>query len=273
MDYYQNILAEQDREILKVTLNRPNVLNAMSIPMVEEFIDLFSKIRNDREIRFVVFTGAGRAFSSGADMKETDEARQQGLAAFVESRKVKQKLGHIFMKALENLEQVTIAAANGWVIGGGVALTLGCDFRIASEQAVFNIPETGIGLFFTWGSTARMVKLLGPSKAKELIMTCDRIDAQEAFRIGLVNKVVSHEKLMEGVYEFIAKIAKRSNIAIRHVKLIANAVSTPLIGDIGNYEPELVELSYLNEDAEEAVKAFKEKREPRFTGKIRIVED
>jgi enoyl-CoA hydratase/carnithine racemase len=273
MGKFNNILVEQDGEILKVILNRPKVLNAMNIPMVEELLDLFSTIRHDRGIRFLVFTGAGRAFTSGADMKETDAAREQGYAAFLEGRKVKQKLGHVFMKSLENLEQVTIVAANGMVVGAGIALALGCDFRIASDQALFSIPEAGIGIFFTWGSTARLVKLVGPSNAKELIMTCDQIDAEEAFRIGFVNKVVPHERLMEEVYGFIGKIARRSDIAVRQTKLIANAVSTPLIGDISNYEPELVELCYLNEDADEAVNAFKEKREPRFTGKTRIVED
>ena len=273
MNNYQNILTEQDGQILKVTLNRPEVLNAMNLPMVEEIMDLFSKIRNDRNIRFVVFTGNGRAFTAGVDMKETAEAKEQGYAAFVESRKIKQKLGHIFMKYLENLEQVTIVAANGLVVGAGIAFALGCDFRISSDRALFSIPETSIGIFFTWASTARMVKLVGLSNAKEMIMTGDRIDADEAFRIGLVNKVVPHDRLMEEVYNFIGKIARRSNIAIRYTKLIANAVATPLIGDISNYEPELVELCYLNEDTEEAINAFKEKREPRFTGKTRIVEE
>ena len=273
MGKYKFILVERDKNIMIVTLNRPEVLNAVNIPMVEEMLDLFSEIRHDRGVRFLVFTGTGRAFTSGADMKETEEARRKEYADFVESRKVKQKLGHIFMKSLENLEQVTVVAANGLVVGAGVALALGCDFRIASDRALFSIPETGIGLFFTWGSTARLVKLVGPSNAKELIMTCDQIDAAEALRIGFVNKVVPHETLMEEVDRFIGKIARRSDVAIRHTKLIANAISTPLVGDICNYEPELVELCYLNEDAQEAINAFKEKREPRFTGKTRIAEE
>ena len=267
---YKYILVERERDALKITLNRPEVLNAMNIPMIEELMDVFRKVRDDGDVRFLIFTGSGEAFSSGADMKETGKSREEGLLSFIEERKVKQKLGHKFMRELESLEQVTIGAVNGIAVGAGVALLLACDFRIASERARFYIPETNVGIFFTWGCTPRLVKLVGPSKAKELIMTCDITDAEEALRIGLVNKVVPHNSLMDEVQKFIDKIRKRSPLAIRLVKLVANAYSTPIIGDLTLYEPELVRLCYVCEDADEAIRAFREKREPRFTGKLRV---
>lgn len=269
---YKNILLERDEDTLKVTLNRPEVLNAISNPMIMELMDLFSKLRDDDEIRFLVFTGAGRAFSSGADLKEMGKAFEEGLPQFMEDGKKKQKLGHRLMKEVENLEQITIAAVNGVMAGAGMALALACDFRIASDKATFSIPETNVGVFFTWGCTPRLIKLVGPSKAKELIVTCDTIDASEALRIGLVNKVVPHERLMDEVKDFIQKIRRTSSIAVKFVKLIANAYSTPIIGDLTYYEPELVRLCYMSEDYEEAVRAFGEKRKPKFTGKLRIKE-
>jgi len=144
---------------------------------------------------------------------------------------------------------------------------MGCDFRIASQSASFGIPEANIGIFFTWGCTPRLTRLIGPAKAKELIMTCDRIDAEEALSIGLVNKVVPPEQLMEAAHELVDKIAARGPLAIRIAKKIVNAAAAANFGDLYICEPELVERLFVSPEPAEGIRAFIEKRKPKFTGR------
>lgn len=264
---YETLLVEKYGETTIVTLNIPDKLNPIGARVVEELTAAWEKAKEDGT-RFIVFTGAGRAFSAGANLREADTESKKGIAYFQSARIERQKGGHKFMRELERLEQITICAINGIAAGAGVALALACDFRIASDKATLSIPEVNVGLFFTWGCTPRLIRLVGPSKAKELIMTCDTIDAAEALRIGLVNKVVPHEKLMDSVKEMIEKIASKAPHAIRMTKMIANAVSTPLIGDISFYEPDLVAICYGSGDPVEGHKAFLEKRKPSFKGRM-----
>ncbi|RLC71451.1 MAG: hypothetical protein DRI26_05085, partial [Chloroflexi bacterium] len=182
---YETLLIDKKEGITTVTLNRPAKLNAMSEQMIQELVQLFTELRQDAVTRFVIFTGAGRAFSAGADV-----ATLADLGKDLTLARMGQLLGHDFMRSLENLEQVTIAAVNGLAMGAGLSLAMACDFRIASETASFGIPEAAVGVFFTWGCTPRLTKLIGPAKAKELIMTADPVDAKEALAIGLVNKVL-----------------------------------------------------------------------------------
>ena len=264
---YETISVEKDGYTTTITLNRPEKLNAMSMVMREELVQVFTELRQDEETRFVVITGTGNVFSAGADLTDSMNAAKQGREYHAWERRRSQKKGHDFMRAVESLEQVTITAFNGLAVGAGIALGQGCDFRIAAESAKFLIAETGIGIFYTYGCTPRLVQLIGQAKTKELIMTADTIDAQEALSIGLVNKVVPDQELMKAVHEMIDKIASRAPLAIKMTKMIVNAVSKPTIGDVSLYEPDLVERLYLSEDTREALNAFFEKRKPRFTGK------
>jgi len=261
---YKTLLVEKSGAVATVTLNRPEKRNAISGQMLTDFLRLFAELRTDLDTRFVIFTGAGTAFSAGADLSER---------VFTESTtpppammRLQQLTGHDFIRNLENLEQITIAAVNGYCLGAGLVLAMGCDFRIASENARFGVPEANIGLFFTWGSTPRLTRLIGPAKAKEMIMTCDPIDAHEAVRIGLANKVVPAEKLMNAVHELIDKIASKGPLAIRMTKKLVNAATAANFGDLYICESELVERLILSPEPMEGIKAFIEKRKPDFTG-------
>jgi len=261
---YETLLVERSEVLATVTLNRPAKRNAMNARMLAEFDQLFTELREDLDTRFVIFTGAGTAFTSGADLSDI------GVESTIppqHAMRVRQLSGHDFIRSLENLEQITIAAVNGFALGAGLVLAMGCDFRIASQSASFGIPEANIGIFFTWGCTPRLTRLIGPAKAKELIMTCDRIDAGEALSIGLVNKVVPPEQLMEAAHELVDKIAARGPLAIRIAKKIVNAAAAPNFGDLYICEPELVERLFVSPEPAEGIRAFIEKRKPKFTGR------
>ena len=260
---YETLLVKKSGEMAVVTLNRPNVLNAMNVQVMLELKELLTDLRGDQTTRFVIFTGAGKAFSCGAEFtkKGMDERYARPELA---NERLWQLFGQDFMHTMENLEQVTVAAVNGAAVGAGLCLAMNCDFRIASEDAVLGVPETNLGIFFTWGATPRLNALIGPSKTKEMIMTCDNISAHEALRIGLVNKVVPPEQLMTSCEELVKKIAAKGPLAIRICKKIVNAASLSRMADLYPCEPELVERIMLSGDAEEGIQAFLEKRPPRF---------
>lgn len=259
---YKTILVEKANATAVVTLNRPTKLNAINAQMIEELLQVFADLRQDIYTRFVIFTGAGTSFTAGADIA----GRQSGELQSAHVQRIAQLRGHDFIHALEGLEQITIAAVNGYSLGAGLVIAMGCDFRIASTDARFGIPEANVGIFFTWGCTPRLVAIVGPTKAKEMIMTCDMVDAEEAHRIGLVNTIVPPEQLMEAAHDLVNKVGSKAPLAIRIAKKMVNAAAAPNIGNLYPCEPELVERLYLSQDPSEGARAFKEKRRPRFTG-------
>ncbi|MDD5205239.1 MAG: enoyl-CoA hydratase/isomerase family protein [Desulfobacterales bacterium] len=261
---HETLLMAQSGHTMTVTLNRREKLNAMNTTLLFELQDLLRSLRGDESIRFVIFTGAGRAFSCGVEFSRSEmEERyaQPGLG----NERLWQLFGQEFMHLMENLEQVTLAAVNGPAVGAGLCLAMNCDFRIGSEKALFGIPEANLGIFFTWGATPRLTALIGPSRAKEMIMTCDNFSAQEALSMGLINRVVPHDKLMSCSRDFVEKIGRRGPLAIRICKKIVNAASFSRMADLYTCEPELVERVMLSEDAKEGVGAFLEKRSPHFS--------
>jgi enoyl-CoA hydratase/carnithine racemase len=264
---YQNILVERAEPVVNVTLNRPKKLNAMNGALNAELFHLFGELRMDTTIRYVTFTGAGRAFSSGADLSGRGDEAPQDPAEAYNSARLAQFQGHDFMRALESLEQITISAINGYSLGAGLCIPIVCDFRIASEKAIFGVPETGIGIFYTWGATPRLTSLIGPAWAKEMIITNDLYDTEKALSIGLVHKVVPHEKLQDAVSELIGKIETKGRLATRIAKKMINAAAAPNIGDLYICESELVERLYLSEEPGEGGSAFGERRPPKFTGR------
>lgn len=244
-----------------ITINRPKVMNALSNDLVEEFDKAFDLVEEDEELRALIITGAGeKAFMAGADIKEL-EARD-----FIQGRRQTRRRQEVFNRLAE-MRIPVIAAVNGFALGAGLELAVACTLRVAAEEAKFGSPEVNLGIIPGDGATQRLPRLVGFGRAMELVLTGDFIDAAEAYRIGLVNKVVPQAELMETAQKLAGKIAKKAPLAIQFAK---EAVNRSL--EVGIYEG-LAHESYLHalacatEDKKEGVQAFLEKRKPDFKGK------
>ena len=254
-----NLLFEVENEIAVVTINRPKSLNALNSETLAELKACFTEIENRKDIRVVILTGSGeKAFVAGADISEMVDASPK------EGRAMSQLAIDAFGK-LENMPQVTIAAVNGFALGGGCEISMACDMRIASENAKFGQPETGLGILPGFGGTQRLPRLVGKGRAKELIFTNDMIDAQEAYRIGLANKVVPLAELMAYCKEVATKIMIQGTYA---TSLAKSAINLGLDTDLQSglrYEAELFGLSFSTADKKEGMTAFLEKRKKNLT--------
>lgn len=259
MGFKAIILEERDR-IATVTLNRPDVLNAMNVEMREDFACLLDELQNNDGIGVVIITGAGRAFSAGGDI-EYFERKWSTTRFRAETRKLTQ-----FFDELEQVEKPVLAAINGPCTGAGLQITLSCDIRIASDQAKFGFRENNIGLIPGAGGCSRLVKLIGYGKAKELIFTGEMISAAEAERIGLVNRVVPHNELMSHTRALAEHLLTRAPEALGLAKRILwqSAVSDFQTGRVLESLAQSVLIK--TEDHREGVRAFREKRKPRFKG-------
>ena len=258
MSNYETLIFEQTGEIVTVTLNRPK-LNLFNQKMVEELIQIWHSLRHNTTARFVILTARGNHFSAGADLKEIG----RGELSAEDARRM-QLAGHEMMRSLESVEQVTVAALQGIVCGAGMAVAQACDFRIMAEDSYYIVPETNIGTYYTWGCTPRLVRMVGASKAMEIIMTCDPIPSQEALRLNLANKVVPSNIVLEATQEFIAKIASKSPTCIRLTKKIALGASMEGFGNMFICEPELMQEVVYTGETQEGIEAFIEKRSPKF---------
>jgi len=258
---YDTIKVDVKDRIATVSLNRPDALNALNSKVLSELECAFYEVQKDNDVGIVILTGVGdKAFVAGADIKEMTGKSPMDMREFT-------VMGHRVMNLIENLDKVVIAAVNGYALGGGCELALACDIRIASEKAKMGVPEVNLGIFPGFGGTQRLPRLVGRGKACELIFTADMIDANEAHRIGLVNKVVTHDKLMEEAYALAKKILTKGPVAIRLAKSSINkGLDTTFCAGLA-YEIEAVSLTFSTEDKTEGMKAFVEKRKPEFKGK------
>lgn len=258
---YKTLIYEKKENIGLLTLNRPDKLNAISNELTSELRQLLDELEKDEELRVLIITGAGeKAFVAGADIKEIID-RDAKLG-----RRVSRERQEIFSR-IENLQIPVIAAVNGYALGGGLELALACSIRICSEKAKFGAPEVKLGIIPGDGGTQRLPRLIGLGRAMEMILTGDFIDAREAYRIGLVNKVFPPAELMEKATELARKIASRPPLAIRYAK---EAVNRSQEGDAVSgfaLESYLHALSCTTEDKKEGVAAFLEKRKGEFKGK------
>lgn len=261
MNQYANLLFENNAGIGIVTLNRPKALNALNDEMLKELNSLLDSIAQDDTVKVVIITGSGeKAFVAGADITE-----MQPLSA-IEGRKWA-KFGQSVFSKLENLPQPVIAAINGFALGGGCELAMACDMRIASDKAKFGQPEVGLGIIPGFAGSQRLPRLVGKGCAKELLFTGDIIDVQEAYRIGLVNKVTTAEELMITAKAVAEKIVSRAEVAVRLCKATVNkGMDMDLESGIA-YEAEAFGLCFSTGDQKEGMNAFVEKRKAVFTGK------
>jgi enoyl-CoA hydratase len=258
---YQNLTFDVQEGIGIVTLNRPKALNALNAALMAEIDALVDAIAKDLTVKAVIFTGSGdKAFVAGADIAE-----MQPMSA-VQGRDWG-KFGQRIMDKIENLPQPVIAAVNGFALGGGCELAMACDIRIASDKAKFGQPEVTLGIPPGFGGTQRLARLVGKGRAKELLFTGDMIDAQEAYRIGLANKVVPAEELMAAAKALAQKIISRGPVAVAVCKAAVNeGLDTDLQTGVA-YEAEVFGLCFATADQKEGMAAFVEKRKPGFIGK------
>jgi enoyl-CoA hydratase len=253
------IRVEREDAVAVVTVDRQDAMNALDLATLTELCDRLRELAEDESVRVVILTGAGeRAFVAGADIKymsglDVDAAKQWGA------------LGHEAGRLLETMPKPTIAAINGFALGGGCELALACDIRYSAGTAKLGQPEVNLGIIPGWGGTQRLARVCGLGVAKELIFTGRLVDADEAIRIGLVNDV--HDPVLEKARETAALLAAKSPVALRSMKQLANRA----LG--GNHEENLAaegetfgEL-FSTADATEGLAAFVEKREPVFRGR------
>jgi enoyl-CoA hydratase len=257
---YENLLIDAAEGVAVVTINRPKALNALNEHTLLELREAMADLAEKNDVQVIVLTGSGeKAFVAGADIAAMQSFSAIRARAFA-------KLGHEVMRAIERCPKPVIAAVNGFALGGGCELALSCDIRLAAESARFGQPEVNLGVIPGFGGTQRLARLVGKGVALELILTGDMIDAAEARRIGLVNKVVPLPELLEAARKMAGKIAGRGPFA---VVLAKEAVRNGLEMDLeraNSYEAELFGHCFASADQKEGMQAFLEKRPAKFTG-------
>ncbi|KJS17176.1 MAG: enoyl-CoA hydratase [Peptococcaceae bacterium BRH_c4b] len=256
----QNILLQKEGAIALLTINRPEVRNALDFQTCYEIRQAMGELRSDSDIRVVIVTGAGgKAFASGADIKSLMERETLYV--------LKGELQGTLLE-IENLEKPVIAAIDGYALGGGCELALACDIRIATSRAKLGQPELNLGIIPGAGGTQRLQKIVGMGKAKELIFTGDMISAQEAKTIGLVNQVVDPpENLLAAAKEMASKIIAKGPVAVSLAKMVINAGANMDINAGLLLEKFAQTIAFSTADRIEGTSAFLEKRKPNFLGK------
>ena len=235
--------------IAVITIDRPEALNALNLDMLGELERAVCRAESDENAYVLIITGAGRAFVAGADIAQMKDLTADGARAFSE-------LGNRVLSKIESLAKPVIAAINGFALGGGCELAMACDIRLAGEKAKFGQPEVGLGVTPGFGGTQRLPRIVGLSKAKELIFTARTISAEEALRIGLVSQVLPGEELMGSAMELAKSIAKNAQIAVRRSKAAINKGMQCDIGTGLAYEAQAFGLCFSTEDQKDAMSAF-----------------
>ncbi|MFI5398016.1 MAG: enoyl-CoA hydratase/isomerase family protein [Candidatus Binatia bacterium] len=239
---YETLIIEYQGPIAYVWLNRPERRNALNAQALEEIAAAFTELQRSFETPVVVFGGRGQSFCAGADRKDPPAARMaKGSGAGPRERRYASQLGRRVLAAIEQLEAITIARLHGHAIGGGLALALACDFRIAATSTIFQIPEVDLGIPLAWGAVPRLAREVGAARAKELILLCDQFDAPVADRYGLLNRVVSEDALDATVNDWAQRLAAKPTSAVHMTKtqFRAYAQSVPL-GDATESDGDLL---------------------------------
>ncbi len=257
---YQNLILTKENRIATITINNPKTLNALNTAVLKELEQVFDDLRNDKEVRAVILTGEGRAFVAGADISEManmDEAQGKAFGVF----------GSDIFRKIETFPTPVIAAVNGFALGGGCELAMACDIRIASDKAKLGQPEVGLGIIPGFSGTQRLARLVGMGMAKELIYTANVIDAQEALRIGLVNRVVALDDLMAEAMKIAEMIALRAPMAVAYAKeAMDKGIDMPIDQAIA-LETDYFGKCFNTQDQKDGMTAFLSREKVTYQGK------
>jgi len=253
----KNIIFKKEDRVGYITMNRPQAMNALNSETFYELDNILTEIEKSDDVDVVIITGEGKAFVAGADIAEMKNMDGQ------QSRKFS-ALGQYVFRRMELMDRIFIAAVNGFALGGGCEYTMACDLRIASEKAKFGQPEVNLGVTPGFAGTQRLPRLIGISKAKELLLTGDMIKADEALRLGLVNKVVPPEELMGEATKIAKQIISKGPVAVKMIKSCINRGLQTDIDTASAFESDAFGLCFASGETKEGMSAFLEKREAKF---------
>lgn len=257
---YQNLILTKENYIAIITINNPKTLNALNTSVLKDLDKVFDDLREENDLRAVILTGAGRSFVAGADISEMAEMNEEQGKEFG-------KFGSDIFRKIETFPKPVIAAVNGFALGGGCELAMACDFRIASEDAKLGQPEVGLGITPGFSGTLRLPRLVGMGMAKELIYSGNVVNAKEALRIGLVNRVFPTEDLMAATLKIAEMIAKRAPIAVEYSKKVLDK-SIDIDIDKGiALENDYFGKCFSTEDQKDGMRAFVAKGKVEYKGK------
>jgi len=257
---YVNIIVEKKEGVGLIKINRPNNLNALNKDTILELTKAVEELEKDKNIKVAILTGEGKAFIAGADIKQMKDMNPSEAKKFAE-------MGHNLLMDIEKSRLPFIAAVNGYALGGGCEVMMACDICIAATSAKIGQPEINLGIHPGFGGTQRLPRLVGRMKAKELLLTGDNIDANEAHHIGLVNMVVPDDKIMEEAEKIANKIASKSTVQTAFIKSLVNNGMEVDLKKACELEISYFSKSFQTEDQKEGMTAFLEKRKTNFKGK------
>jgi enoyl-CoA hydratase len=258
---YENLLVERDDAVLVMTINRPKVLNALNAGTLAELGEVIAGAQADDAVRAIVLTGAGeKSFVAGADINEL--AVQTPVGGREHARR-----GQALLDRIERLGKPVIAAVNGFALGGGCELAMACTLRLAADTARFGQPEINLGLIPGYAGSQRLPRLVGAGRALEMLLTGNPIDAEEAYRIGLVNRVGPAAQLMDEARALARTLAAKAPVALRYILDAVRGGLDMSFAEAQEYEATLFGLVFATDDMREGTRAFLDKRKPGFTGR------
>ncbi len=262
---YKYVTIEKENRIAVVRFDRGHDMNPLSVDLMKELTEAAKSFDGDNETNAVILTGNGKNFTAGFDLK--DAALEERMNASMMDKRDMLQVGPRMCKAWEDIQPMTLAAVDGYCIGGGVALSVALDMRIATKTAKFYVPEIKNGMNMSWQSVPRMVNLIGPARTKQLSIIADIVEAEEAHRWGLVEELSGDETAFDLAFSYAKKIAERPPLPVRMIKQGANVAANALNHATSYMDIDQYALATLSGDYAEGIKAFTEKRDPKFTGR------